>query len=304
MTDEPSIRGAVVIGRNEGERLRISLQSIKRDFERVVYVDSDSNDGSVELARSFDVPVVELDRRQPLTAARARNAGAAELLRLFPSTDFIQFIDGDCEIESSWLGTGLSHLRSHSDVAAVCGRRRERYPRASLFNRLCDLEWDTPIGDVQSCGGDVLMRTTAFQQVGGFKPTLIAGEEPDLCFRLRQAGWRIVRLDAAMTIHDAAIFHLRQWWQRAKRSGYADMEANACRGRSEPHLRRRVMSNFVWSLPPAWPLWPVLWLRCYTRRGALYATHIVAGKLPHAIGQFEYWRRSRRSGAPTLIEYK
>lgn len=311
MTDLPGGRrdadaqvGAIVIGRNEGERLRLCLQSVKRELKCVVYVDSGSSDGSAHLARSLDVPVVELDPREPFTAARARNAGMAELQRRYPDLQFAQFLDGDCELESGWIAAGLSFLQANANVAVVCGRRRERNPDASVFNRLCDMEWDTPVGDALSCGGDALFRVGTFNEAGGFVPTMIAGEEPDLCFRLRQRGWRVVRLNELMTTHDAAMFHPRQWWQRAKRSGYADMEANVRRGRFERQLKRRVWSNLLWSLPLAWPFWPLLWMRCSKKRGPLFATHIVLGKVPHAVGQLEFWLRARSRSQAQLIEYK
>ena len=76
--------GAVAIGKNEGERLRICLQSLAKQVSRLVYVDSGSSDGSVELARSVEAVVVELDPRIPFTAARARNAGVERLTEIAP----------------------------------------------------------------------------------------------------------------------------------------------------------------------------------------------------------------------------
>jgi GT2 family glycosyltransferase len=258
----------------------------------------------VYLARSLGVEVVELDLARPFTAARARNAGFHQLLQNNAELTFVQFIDGDCELRESWLQAALRHLSEHSQVAVACGRRRERFPDATAYNRLCDLEWDTPVGETQACGGDFLVRADAFRQVDGFQEDLIAGEEPDLCFRLRKREWKIARLDEEMTLHDAAMTRIGQWWQRSKRSGYADMEASQRRGRYEPQLRRRVWSNLLWSLPPAWPLWPVLWARVYRRRGALYASHIVAGKLAHTAGILAYWSRRLYRRKPKLIEYK
>ena len=78
------------------------------------------------------------------------------------------------------------------------------HPEASVYNRLCDFEWDTPVGDAEACGGDFLARAAAFGSVGGFDERMIAGEEPELCYRLRRGGWRIHRADHAMTLHDAA----------------------------------------------------------------------------------------------------
>jgi hypothetical protein len=77
------------------------------------------------------------------------------------------------------------------------------------------------VGQTKACGGDALIRVLALEQVGGYRDDLIAGEEPELCLRLRAAGWNIWRLDAEMTRHDAAILHFSQWWRRQERSGYA-----------------------------------------------------------------------------------
>ena len=65
------------------------------------------------------------------------------------------------------------------------------------------------------------MRVKALEAVGGFREDLIAGEEPELCVRLRAKGWRIWRLDSDMALHDAAMNRFAQWWQRNMRSGYS-----------------------------------------------------------------------------------
>ena len=212
--------GIVVIGRNEGERLIRCLSSIDIDLQRVIYVDSGSTDGSIAVAQRLGAFVVSLDNAQQFTAGRARNEGASAIRKRCADLQYIQFVDGDCEIVPGWIDTALSYLASHRDVAAVCGRRRERYPEASLYNRLCDMEWDTPMGEALGCGGDLLMRADAFEFVGGFRPELVAGEEPELCLRLRLKGWKIWRLDRDMTLHDAAMKRFGQWWRRAIRSGY------------------------------------------------------------------------------------
>ena len=299
-----ALTGAVVIGRNEGQRLSVCLRSVQAGIQRVVYVDSGSSDGSVELATQLGASVIELATERPFTAARARNAGADRLIRDNPAVEFIQFIDGDCELQPGWVQTAETFLRSHAEAAIACGRRRERFPDRSQYNRLCDIEWDTPVGETASCGGDFLVRAQAFQRVQGFTETLIAGEEPDLCFRLRQAGWKIFRLDREMTLHDAAMTSAGQWWQRSVRSGYATAEAFQRRGDTEHGLRRQVVSNLLWGLPITWPLWPLLWLRVSRRAGPLYASHIVFGKVPHLVGQMRFWWQRMRGQAGTLIEYK
>ena len=125
-----------------------------------------------------------------------------------------------------------------------------RYPEASIYNRLIDAEWDTPVGRARACGGDALMRVAALQEVGGFDPDLIAGEEPELCVRLRAKGWEIWRLDAEMTLHDAAMTRFGQWWQRTRRGGYAFAEGAALHGAAPerhcvPNLRRLILWGMV-----------------------------------------------------------
>jgi GT2 family glycosyltransferase len=323
--------GVVAIGRNEGERLRRCLDSVTGRAAWVVYVDSGSNDDSVAYARKKGALVVELDRSVPFTAARARNAGLARLLEAAPAVELVQFVDGDCEVVAGWLERAERELDADPRLGVVCGRRRERHPEASVYNRLCDLEWNTPVGPAESCGGDALMRVRAVEEVGRYDPTLIAGEEPDLCLRLRQHGWKILRVDAEMTLHDAAMTHFSQWWKRAMRSGHAYAEGAARHGHEpERHWVREVRSNWFWGLgvpAAAVGLAPptagtslgllgghvVLAARVYrSMRGrgfppsdaGIYAAACAVGKVPQALGQALYWskRLSGRQGG--LIEYK
>jgi GT2 family glycosyltransferase len=216
--------GVVAIGRNEGERLRGCLASLVGRGVGLVYVDSGSSDSSVELARSLGVEVVELDPAQPFSAARARNEGFERLKSLRPGLRYVMFVDGDCEVVDGWIDRARDELEAHPRWAVVCGRRREKFPRASVYNRLADLEWNSPVGEAVACGGDSVMRVEAFEAVGGFDPTAAAGEEPELCQRLRLAGWSVWRIDAEMTRHDIALTRFRQWWRREYRNGYNGLD--------------------------------------------------------------------------------
>jgi GT2 family glycosyltransferase len=323
--------GVIAIGRNEGERLRRCLASLPADLAAVVYVDSGSDDGSVALARDHGAQVIELDPQKPFSAARARNVGVAELKRMSADVDYVQFIDGDCELASNWLASAQAALTEASDLAVVCGRRREIEREASIYNRLCDLEWDTPIGDAKACGGDALMRIDAFDQVGGFDESVVAGEEPELCFRLRQAGWQIRRLDADMAYHDADMHRFSQWWQRVKRAGHAVAQGMAMHGRSEEHYAVKTsLSIWLWGLGIpllilaatlligwygllvllVYPLQVIRiaikqrsrgwsWFDCF-----LYATACVISKFPQLQGQCRFWWNGLRRRKATLIEYK
>ncbi|WP_060481998.1 glycosyltransferase family 2 protein [Pseudomonas sp. NBRC 111119] len=320
--------GVVVIGRNEGQRLARCLQSLAERTDSVVYVDSGSTDGSVALAQSLGVQVLALDLRIPFTAARARNEGFATLLRSVPSLHWVQFVDGDCEVAPRWLATAQAFLQQHADVAVVCGRRRERFARQTPYNLLCDMEWDTPVGEAKACGGDALMRVQAFDAVGGFRPGLIAGEEPELCVRLRAAGWKVWRLDAEMTLHDAAMTRFSQWWRRSQRAGFAYAEGAQLHGAPpERHWLQESRRAWLWGLGVplvvvlaclALGAWGLLLLAVYpvqvvrlARRGQrtpkenwLQAVFLVIGKFPEMLGQLKFWRQRLLAGKSTLIEYK
>lgn len=241
--------GVVVIGRNEGLRLRQCLLSLKPERLPMVYVDSGSTDGSVELAHQLNIPTVELDSAIPFAAARARNEGLARLTQLHPQLEFVQFVDGDCELTSGWLKTGAQALTEHSNWAVVCGRLMERFPYLSVYNRLCDLEWNQPSGQTDACGGIAMMRIAAFVEVEGFNSSLIAGEEPELCVRLRSRGWKVWRLSHHMGLHDAQMTRFSQWWRRSVRAGHAYAEGVVLQGNSpERHWLRESRSIWLWGL--------------------------------------------------------
>ncbi|MEW6074354.1 MAG: glycosyltransferase family 2 protein [Planctomycetota bacterium] len=213
--------GIVAIGRNEGERLRRCLAS-SADLARIlVYADSASTDESVEAARGFGIEVVELDPSRPLNAARGRNAGMQRLFERAPDVAYVFFVDGDCQVVPGFLEAARAALEADPGLGAACGRRREVHPEASIYNRLVDAEWNTPVGEAMACGGDVLVRAAALREIGGYDESMSCGEDPEMSFRLRAAGWRILRLGHDMTLHDVALEHFGAWWRRHARGGYA-----------------------------------------------------------------------------------
>ncbi|WP_420862185.1 glycosyltransferase family 2 protein [Algirhabdus cladophorae] len=313
----------IAIGRNEGTRFQACLASITNQNATVIYVDSGSTDDSVAHAKAAGVEVVHLDMDQPFTAARARNAGVDRLVKMGVTVDFIQFIDGDCVLDPDWLKTAETFLNTHPDVAAVCGRLRERFPNASLYNRLIDAEWDRPAGQTDASGGIVMMRAKAFSQVDGFNEAMIAGEEPELCYRLRQQGWDIWIIAAEMALHDVDMHHFGQWWKRSMRAGYTYAEGAALHGKGpEQYNRRELQRAILWG--GVFPIiiliaavlisikallavliWPAQILRL-TLRGEhlLQATFLTIGKFPEAQGALKFWRDRRAGRKARLIEYK
>lgn len=311
-----SVVDAVVIGRNEGARLVACLASLTGQVRRLVYVDSGSTDGSVKAAQAAGAEVVVLDMEQPFTAARARNAGLAVLADNPP--EFVQLVDGDCAVQPGWIAAALAGFVAHPAAVVLCGRRRERFPEASVYNALADREWDTPVGPALACGGDALMRFTAVQAVGGYEASLIAGEEPDLCRRLRAAGGEIWRIDAEMTLHDAAMTRFSQWWKRAVRAGHAFAEGAARHGFS--HWGAETRRALIWGAalpvgivvaevihPAAWLIglaYPLQLLRLARREGWVWATFSLLGKFAEARGAIGYYLMRLRGKRAGLIEYK
>jgi len=318
--------GFVVIGRNEGQRLGQSLTTLRAVSDQVVYVDSGSTDGSVKLARDLGAIAVELDDSAPHTAARGRNAGFHEVRERFPACEFIQFIDGDCILEPGWLESATRFLDAHPKAAIACGRRVEAHRDESLYNRLIDEEWNTPVGRADASGGDALVRASAFEQVGGFMPELKAGEEPEMTSRLRAEGWEIWRIEAPMTIHDARIHHFGQWWTRCVRGGYGYAEVWSTTGmRPRRVFEAQLLRAFVWALgiplivvtaamllrqPMLLLSIPAIYalqiLRIAARRGLSFpalqsAAMIMLAKLPETIGALSYFlgQKSNR-----LADYK
>ena len=331
--------GVVAIGRNEGERLKRCLRSLPAGLP-IVYVDSGSTDGSVAFARSQGVAVVELDMSIPFTAARARNAGLARLVQQRPRASFkpssklayVQFIDGDCELIAGWFEAAFAQFAQDDEIAVVCGRTVEKYPTATRYNQLADMEWDTAQpGEVTACGGIALMKIEAIQAVTGFNPQLICGEEPEMCLRMRRQGWKIWRLATPMTYHDADMHHFGQWWKRMTRTGWAVAEGYALYGQApEQYMQREYSSGWLWglvvpllSLALLWPshglsllllvVYPLLAVRIYQGRrrhgdspakSRLFAGFITLSKLPQVLGQLKYWRLRWQGQTPQLIEYK
>ena len=322
-TDSHPDIGIVIIGRNEGERLRRCFHSIKT-ASAVIYVDSGSTDRSVDLAREFGVMTLKLNPDEPFTASRARSEGAAAILDTFPKLRFLQFVDGDCVLEAGWLEIAREALLKDERLAAVCGRRKELHPDDTFYNRLFDDEWDTPVGLATATGGDALFRVEAYRAVEGFEPSLSAGEEPELAYRLRAQGWLIERLAAPMTSHDADMHRFSQWWSRAKRSGYGYFQAFRAtkNGTSAPLYRGELIRAFSWTFGPpllsialalvfgeiwlltAIALWTLQFIRTAFKLGVRKAGLFLLAKFAESYGALLAMRDAFKKAKSSAITYK
>jgi GT2 family glycosyltransferase len=310
----------VVIGRNEGERLRAALGScVNERCAGRIFVDSGSSDQSVSIARSFGsaLEVHELDPARPFTAARGRNEGLEQLLKRVPDAEFVQFLDGDCVLAPQWIERALAYLTEHPDVGVLAGRLREDMREKNVYHRLADMEWDVPSGDVESTGGICMMRVRAFREAGSFDPNIPAGEELNLALRIKAKGYRIVRIAEDMALHDIKMQHFKQWWKRAKRYGHATAESLYLYGIEDRQRRKELASILAWGvgLPSAAVMlalptlgtslgllagYPVLFMRVRKHRlrhgdrpddAALYAGAQVLAKFAGVTGVAEFTRR-------------
>ena len=319
--------GFVAIGRNEGQRLMASLSALKDYLPQAIYVDSGSTDNSVKNAQLNGFHVCVLDMSIPFTAARARNIGFNQLIQHYPHLKYVHFLDGDCILEQNWVKKALSFIQNSPEIAVVCGRRTEIHPDQSIYNYMCNMEWGTPIGLSKACGGDALFSVSAFKAANGYRDSLIAGEEPELCLRIRQLGYKVWRLDAAMTKHDAAIFKFSQWWKRSKRAGYAYAEgAYLHGGPPEKHWVIERNRGLIWALGvPLFCLTAMWYKPIFGLLFCIYPIQIIVnafkfkhlgkfafmqswffmlGKFAETTGQLNYYYNRILNNNSQLIEYK
>ena len=325
--------GVVIIGRNEGERLRVCLESVLgMDYPRslldVVYVDSSSSDDSVELARSLGVSTVVLNG--PTTAARGRNAGWSRV-----AAPYVLFLDGDTVLHPHFVRKALAQFADPS-VAGVWGDRRESRTADSIYNAMFDLDWNQQPGFSLFFGGDALVRRDALAAVGGYNEQLIAGEEPELCRRMRERGYRILHVSEPMTMHDLAMHRFAQYWRRSIRTGYAYAEVSSMYSSSADPLwradsRRNVVRGLFWMMTPPLSIAAslrlrsplpfaafllgggLLWLRTFRRSRSLtarlplrlaYAAHSHLQQVPILLGQLRFWFSRMRGHRSAIIEYR
>jgi len=333
MLEAPSL-SIVVIGRNEGERLVRCLKSVAemrelRQAPEIIYVDSASSDGSIERAVQLGAKAISL-APEHLSAAAGRNAGwrAAR-------GDIVLFLDGDMTIVPDFVGGALSEF-NNPNIAIVFGDCRESNPQGSIYNRILDLDWMLPAGPVEYCGGAALIRRDLLERVGGYKETLIAAEDTELCSRIRAIGYTILHVDRLMVFHDLAITRFYQYWSRAVRSGYAYAEVSEGIRRTDLPVwyrqarRNRIQGAAMLAIIAGAPILAVAtrsfaplviftaiiaalavrtalrshWKKSRPSTRLLHGVHSHLVQIPLLFGQLRYHRDRLKGRTPKLIEYK
>lgn len=335
MTTEPAAAkpiSVVVIGRNEGASLVACIESIQRargvDIREIIYVDSASTDGSPEAAEKLGARVIVVHPKRP-TAAIGRNAGWRQA-----SQEFVLLLDGDTILHPDFPAAAVAALSADAKLCAVWGNLREIHPEASIYQRVLDLDWIYPAGITEFFGGNVLVRRSVLEATQGFNETLIAGEEPELCRRIRGLGFQILHIDHPMADHDLKMYRFRHYWLRATRGGHAYAEvSDRFRDTEDPFWRKESRANMIrgafWllspfialALIPVWGLWPLAaWIAlvaAVTLRSAwkarwkgasaitllAYALHSQFQQVPIFLGQVEYRLRAYTKRSRGLIEY-
>jgi len=280
----------VIIGRNEGPRLQRCIDSVQQAHwgtlrHDIWYVDSRSTDNSLSLAQAQGAYTLVLPVG-PMCAAKARNLGWQAA-----AGEFILFLDGDTELHPDFVNHALNAL-ADSSLCAAWGHRRESNPQQSIYTRVLDLDWIYPPGITPYFGGDALVRRSALARVGGFDDTLNAGEEPELCARLRAKGWKILHIDVPMTRHDLAVQTFKAYARRCYRSGIAYAEVtHRMQTLGDPLWQHEARRDLVHGL---------LYLAAPLLLALALALHVLAGLLLAALGMAVLlrtaWRCRARSG--------
>jgi GT2 family glycosyltransferase len=189
----------VIPVQDDAVRLRRCLESISRDgfpadLVEVVVVDNGSEDGSGRVALEAGARVLTCS---DVCVSELRNQGAAAA-----RGEILAFIDADHEIAPGWTARAVENL-GRPEVGAVGApylpppsgtwvqnafdAMRDHHPG------LCEVEW--------LASGNLAVRRSDFDLVGGFDTTLESCEDFDLCQRLRSSGLQVMSDDRLRSIH-------------------------------------------------------------------------------------------------------
>ena len=177
----------VVIGKNESDNLPLVMASLTKLRQQVrfqtqmIYVDSDSSDLSVEIAKSFFDEVYVLSPSDNLCASAGRYIGT-----LKSNYEWILYLDGDMEVCSEFIDFICEHLNQLNPDYGYIGRYIYYYNDGTIRDNALNYKLDGQV--VAHHGGAVLLRRTAVINAGNWNPCIFSNEEIDLYTRLRYFG--------------------------------------------------------------------------------------------------------------------
>lgn len=272
----------VIIGRNEEKHLAACLNALLQinypaRQKEIIFVDNNSTDQSLEIARRFPIKVIAL-KQHPATPGLARNAGLQAA-----TGDYVHFVDGDMTVDPEWLNAALPAFDDEC-VAAVVGRLREVHPHKSFYNEFFDLGWKiAPVGEIASPGGGGMFRAAVLRELGGYDDSLFGAEEIDLGYRLRRQNFKIIRVPHLMAHHDMDMKSLGHFWRRGVRDGYYEM------------VMIRRYFNWSWPLPQDYIFKMNLQMVCFFLLLVQLASHpsLQLGALTLALPALFFFKKAR-----------
>jgi len=220
---------AVIVSYNVRELLLRCIAALREDgVDEIIVVDNQSRDGSADAVRRNDPDVAVYETGRNLGFGGGVNYGVA---RLSPSVTSILVVNPDVVVEPGSTKALVQLLEGQPDVGLVAPLietpEGQLYPNARTFPNLLDatghaflhfvwpsnpfsrrykmLDWDhATAADVDWVAGThFLIRRAAWDAVGGFDEDFFMYlEDVDLCWRLRQAGWRVRYEPASRVVHD------------------------------------------------------------------------------------------------------
>jgi len=197
--------GIALLTYNCAARLEPILYRLGDCAAPIVAVDNASSDTTRQVLARHRVRTVALHAN---IGAAARNVGAARL-----STRYVAFCDDDGWFEPDALRIAADLLDRHPQLALVnarilVGEQRTLDPISMEMRR-------SPLPDTAGIPGQVLLgfmagavvvRRSAFLDVGGYDPEFFMGAEEDtLAVKLARAGWQMRYVEDAVVIHQPSL---------------------------------------------------------------------------------------------------
>jgi GT2 family glycosyltransferase len=211
----------VIVNYNTASLLKNCLSSIyknppKMEYE-IIVVDNNSLDNSNEMLREKFKQVRVINNKINAGFARASNQGAAQ-----SSGEYILFLNSDTLVCPQSLSKMVEFMDGHEKAGVMgpllispeekiiqtswgwhpsfCGEMLQKYftdenvQQSKMVNALVANCLQKKVRAVAYIvGASLLVRKKAFTESGGFDQNLVFYfEDPDLCYRLRQAGWQII----------------------------------------------------------------------------------------------------------------
>ncbi len=215
----------VILNWNGAKLLRQFLPSViefsKGNSSEIIVADNGSTDESLSILRNKFPAVKIIDLKQNFGFARGYN----ETLRQIEA-DYFVILNSDVEVTAGWLESPIQLMETDKSIAAVQPKilsynkkthfeyagaaggfiDRFGYPfcRGRIFNEVeaDNGQYDNVVDIFWATGACMFVRSDLFREAGGFDADFWAHmEEIDLCWRLKNRGFRIVFTPESKVYH-------------------------------------------------------------------------------------------------------